>query len=82
MRSFARDWEFKGLLVTLNAKSCVRVTAVQPTTSLPPLGSGDISQHGRPHARMMAWLTADWVATPGIDLADNATVRLNAENEP
>ena len=41
-----------------------------------------IKNHGRPHAQVMAWLTAYWVATPGVDLADNATVRLDADNEP
>jgi Uma2 family endonuclease len=41
-----------------------------------------ITNHGRPHAQIMAWLTAYWVATPGVDMADNATVRLDADNEP
>lgn len=41
-----------------------------------------IKNHGRPHAQVMAWVTAYWVATPGVDLADNATVRLDADNEP
>ncbi len=39
-------------------------------------------QHGRPHAAILAWLGAYWLATPGVDLQDNATVRLDAENEP
>ncbi|NJM72444.1 MAG: Uma2 family endonuclease [Scytonema sp. RU_4_4] len=38
--------------------------------------------HGRPHAQVMAWLTAYWVATPGVDMGDNATVRLDVDNEP
>lgn len=38
--------------------------------------------HGRPHAAIMAWLSAYWVATPGVDLSDNTTVRLDWENEP
>ncbi|KAB8317949.1 Uma2 family endonuclease [Tolypothrix campylonemoides VB511288] len=41
-----------------------------------------IKNHGRPHAQVMAWVTAYWVATPGVDLADNTTVRLDADNEP
>lgn len=38
-------------------------------------------QHGRPHAAVMAWLGAYWMATPGADLQDNTTVRLDAANE-
>jgi Uma2 family endonuclease len=30
----------------------------------------------------MAWLGAYWIATPGVDLQDNPTVRLDADNEP
>ncbi len=41
-----------------------------------------ITNHGRPHAQVMAWLTAYWVATPGVDMADNTTVRIDADNEP
>ncbi len=40
------------------------------------------NQHGRPHAALMAWLGAYWIATPGTDLQDNTTVRLDADNEP
>jgi Uma2 family endonuclease len=38
--------------------------------------------HGRPHALMMAWLSVYWLATPDVDLNDNATVRLDLDNEP
>jgi Uma2 family endonuclease len=38
--------------------------------------------HGSPHALIMAWLGAYWMATPGVALADNATVRLDLGNEP
>ncbi|AFY69974.1 protein of unknown function DUF820 [Thalassoporum mexicanum PCC 7367] len=38
--------------------------------------------HGRPHARIMTWLGTYQAATPGIDCFDNATVRLDADNEP
>lgn len=41
-----------------------------------------LSRHGKPHARIMAWLGAYWAATPGIDLADNTSVRLDMDNEP
>jgi Uma2 family endonuclease len=30
----------------------------------------------------MTWLGTYWVATPGVDLQDNTTVRLDADNEP
>jgi Uma2 family endonuclease len=39
-------------------------------------------RHGRPHAAMMGWLSDYWVATAGVDLLDNPTVRLDGENEP
>lgn len=39
------------------------------------------TRHGRPHGIIMAWLGVYWTATPGVDLQDNATVRLDADNE-
>ena len=41
-----------------------------------------IDLHGRPHAQIMAWLGAYWIATPGVDLADNSTVYLDSNNDP
>ena len=38
--------------------------------------------HGQPHAAIMAMLSAYWIATPGVSLLDNATVRLDLDNEP
>lgn len=38
--------------------------------------------HARPHAKIMTWLGTYCVATSGVDLQDNATVRLDADNEP
>ncbi len=38
--------------------------------------------HGRPHALIMAWLSVYWLATPGVELGDNATVRMDLDNEP
>jgi Uma2 family endonuclease len=38
--------------------------------------------HGRPHGQIMAWLGAYCAATPGVDFGDNATVRLDIDNEP
>ncbi len=39
-------------------------------------------QHGRPHSLIMGWLAVYVAATPGVELADNATVRLDFDNEP
>lgn len=39
-------------------------------------------KHGKPHAAVMTWLGTYWQATPGIELMDNPTVRLDADNEP
>jgi Uma2 family endonuclease len=38
--------------------------------------------HGKPHAYVMTWLGFYESATPGVELGDNATVRLDADNEP
>ncbi|MCP4166313.1 MAG: Uma2 family endonuclease [Chloroflexi bacterium] len=37
--------------------------------------------HGQPHARMIAWLGQYWAANPILDMSDNATLRLDYENE-
>ncbi|MBW4697048.1 MAG: Uma2 family endonuclease [Aphanocapsa lilacina HA4352-LM1] len=41
-----------------------------------------IDSHGRPHAHVVGWLTLYCAATPGVDIGDNATVRLDLDNEP
>ena len=38
--------------------------------------------HGTPHAHLVTWLGTYAAATPGVDVADNATVRLDLDNEP
>ncbi|EKQ67431.1 hypothetical protein OsccyDRAFT_3704 [Leptolyngbyaceae cyanobacterium JSC-12] len=38
--------------------------------------------HSSPHGDIMGWLWTYKAATPGIDLYDNPTVRLDADNEP
>ena len=38
--------------------------------------------HGQPHAYIMGWLAVYHAATPGTQIADNATVRLDLDNEP
>ena len=40
------------------------------------------NRHGRPHAQIVGWLLVYEAATPGVYLADNNTVRLDADNEP
>jgi Uma2 family endonuclease len=44
----------------------------------PPLR---FESHAKPHGVIMMWLSHYWVATPGIRLGDNATVRFNEHNE-
>ena len=38
--------------------------------------------HGKPHAGIMTWLGTYEAATPGVEVGDNPTVRLDADNEP
>ncbi|AFY58978.1 hypothetical protein Riv7116_6655 [Rivularia sp. PCC 7116] len=40
------------------------------------------TKHGRPHAKIMTWLGTYSAASPGVDIQDNATVRLDSDNEP
>jgi Uma2 family endonuclease len=41
-----------------------------------------LKKHAKPHATLVTWLGTYEAATPGIELADNATVRLDLDNEP
>jgi Uma2 family endonuclease len=41
-----------------------------------------IKRHAEPHAAIVTWLGVYMAATPGIMLGDNATVRLDLDNEP
>ena len=38
--------------------------------------------HGKPHAQLMGWLLSYQIATPGTELANNTTVRLDLDNQP
>jgi Uma2 family endonuclease len=38
--------------------------------------------HGQPHGNLMVWLGTYAVFTPGLQLGDNPTVRLDADNAP
>jgi hypothetical protein len=39
-------------------------------------------QHGRAHAHLVGWLTNYEAVTPGVQTSDNATARLDLDNEP
>ena len=39
-------------------------------------------RHGRPHALIMGWLITYEASTPGVEAADNTTIRLDPDNEP
>jgi len=41
-----------------------------------------LQQHGTPHLHLALWIGTYQAATPGTAAADNATVRLDADNEP
>jgi Putative restriction endonuclease len=38
--------------------------------------------HGKPHSHLNVWLATYQIFTPGVEIADAPTVRLNADNEP
>ena len=40
------------------------------------------ASHAEPHAAILGWLVTYGAATPGVRAADNATVRLDLDNEP
>jgi Uma2 family endonuclease len=39
-------------------------------------------QHGAPHAQLLGWLVLYTANTPGVDVGDNSSVRLDLDNEP
>ncbi len=41
-----------------------------------------VRRHGGPHAKVITWLGNYEAKTPGVEVADNATARLDLENEP
>jgi Uma2 family endonuclease len=41
-----------------------------------------LKKHAKPHASLVTWLGTYEAATRGVELADNATVRLDLDNEP
>lgn len=38
--------------------------------------------HGKPHSLIITWLGVYSATTPGVDISDNTTVRLDLDNEP
>ncbi len=41
-----------------------------------------VHRHGQPHARLLAWLVLYEAATSDVIVADNASTRLDLDNEP
>jgi len=41
-----------------------------------------VRRHGGPHAKIITWLGNYDAKTPGVEVADNATARLDLDNEP
>jgi Uma2 family endonuclease len=41
-----------------------------------------VRRHGSPHSKIIVWLGVYLEATPGLEIADNATLRLDLDNEP
>ncbi len=41
-----------------------------------------VKGHGKPHAHIIIWLGTYYLATPGLEIGDNITVRLDLDNEP
>ena len=39
-------------------------------------------QHSKPHGQLMTWLGTYTASTPGTDLGDNGSIRLDLDNEP
>jgi Uma2 family endonuclease len=39
-------------------------------------------QHGSPHAHLLGWLVQYAANTPGVEVGDNSSVRLDLDNEP
>ena len=39
-------------------------------------------RHGRPHGHLVTWLGVYEAATPGVEMSNNSTARLDLDNEP
>ena len=40
------------------------------------------TSHAKPHGFVVAWISVYVASTPGVDFGDNATIRLDMDNEP
>src|SRR5258706_16184249 len=41
-----------------------------------------VRRHGRPHAHIIGWMVHYEAGTPGVEVADNSSVRLDPDSEP
>jgi len=53
---------------------------IEGVVYMPPPVSNE--SHGAPHAHLITWLGVYKASTPGVQVSDNATVRLDWDNEP
>ncbi len=85
----------KSLLVLENGDRLTREEFEQRYDAMPHLKKAELidgvvylaaalryRRHGRPHSLIMGWLVAYEALTQGVKAADNATVRLDNDNEP
>ena len=57
-----------------------KVELVEGVVRMPP-SAVRYAGHGRPHAAVVGWLFAYAAATPGVHVVDNATLRLDGDND-
>ena len=57
-----------------------RAELIEGVVYMPSPVSNDC--HGAPHAKLIGWLITYESHTPGVQVSDNATVRLDWDNEP
>jgi Uma2 family endonuclease len=53
---------------------------IEGTVSMP--SPVTIEKHSSPHAILVGWLVQYWVATPGVLVGDNGSIRLDPKNMP
>lgn len=68
------EWRFEAMPGLRKAE------LIDGTVFMPSLVT--IEKHSRPHAILVGWLVQYWVATPGVLVGDNGSVRLDLENMP
>lgn len=60
--------------------SVKKAELIEGVVYMPPPVSNEF--HGAPHAKLITWLGVYEANTPGVEVSDNATVRLDWDNEP